>query len=368
MNQGWSRTIRYLASVVVLVGLVWLLSAAQALIGPLVIAALLAYVLNPAVTLIETRARLRHNASVSLVFFLFLAVLVAILVIFVPLVANQAKRVALELQIVKVRLEEALVTPVTFLGFELPLDEIMVELQEISAPLFKPQRVLRMLVAATTNLAWIVVILVTTYHLLRDWERLREWLIRLVPEAYQPDVRRLQEEIKDIWQAHLRGQLLLMLLVGVLTGLASVAVGLRHAVLLGLLAGALDLIPSLGPIMAVVVAVGVAWFEGSTYLPLSNTGFTVVVIGLYILIQQVESIWLQPRIMGRRLRLHPGLIFIAVTGALALGGTVVALIIVPLLASAGVVGRYFHRRVLGLEPWPEAVDTNPSSDQGITRR
>jgi predicted PurR-regulated permease PerM len=368
MNQGWSRTIRYLALVVVLMSLVWLLSAAQALIGPLVIAALLAYVLNPAVTLIETRARLRHNASVSLVFFLFLAVLVAILVIFVPLVANQAKRVALELQIVKVRLEEALVTPVTFLGFELPLDEIMVELQEISAPLFKPQRVLRMLVAATTNLAWIVVILVTTYHLLRDWERLREWLIRLVPEAYQPDVRRLQEEIKDIWQAHLRGQLLLMLLVGVLTGLASVAVGLRHAVLLGLLAGALDLIPSLGPIMAVVVAVGVAWFEGSTYLPLSNTGFTVVVIGLYILIQQVESIWLQPRIMGRRLRLHPGLIFIAVTGALALGGTVVALIIVPLLASAGVVGRYFHRRVLGLEPWPEAVDTNPSSDQGITRR
>jgi predicted PurR-regulated permease PerM len=369
VNQSWSRATRYLVMIIVFMGSLWLLSAARALIGPLIIAALLAYVLNPAVTLIKTRTRLRHNASVSLVYLLFLIVLVAILVIFVPVVAGQTKRVALELQVVRIRLEDALVGPVTFLGFELSLDELLVELQEISSPLFKPQRVLRMLTAATTNLAWIMVILVTAYHLLQDWDRLREWLIRLAPEAYQPEVRRLYEEIKTVWQAHLRNQLLLMLSVGLLTGLGSAVIGLRHALLLGLLAGALDLIPSLGPIVAMVVAVAIAWFEGSTYLSLSKAWFVVVVIALYILVQQVESIWLQPRIMGRRLRLHPGLVFIAVTGALALGGTLVALIIVPLLASAGVVGRYVHRRMLGLEPWPEVVDTtsvnSPSDHQSI---
>lgn len=359
MNGNWSRAIRYLALIAVLMGLMWLLFAARALIGPLVIAALLTYVVNPAVTLIKTRTKLRHSVSVTVVYSLFLAVLAAILLIFAPVVAKQAKRVALELQVVKMQLEDALVSPVTFLDFELPLDELLVELEEISAPLLKPQRVLRMLMAATTNLAWIMVILVTAYHLLQDWERLREWLIRLAPEAYQPDVQRLYEEIKAVWQTHLRGQLLLMLLVGVLTGLGSAAIGFRHAVLLGLLAGALDLIPSLGPVVAMVVAVAVAWFEGSTYLPLSKAWFAVVVIALYTLIQQVENIWLQPHIMGRRLRLHPGLIFVAVTGALALGGTVVALIIVPLLASAGVVGSYVHCRMLGLEPWPEAVDNSP---------
>lgn len=71
MNQGWGRTIRYLALIVFLMGLVWLLSAARALIGPLIIAALLAYVLNPAVTLIKTRTRLKHNVAVSLVYFLY---------------------------------------------------------------------------------------------------------------------------------------------------------------------------------------------------------------------------------------------------------------------------------------------------------
>jgi predicted PurR-regulated permease PerM len=93
--------------------------------------------------------------------------------------------------------------------------------------------VFRFVRGATSNGVWVLVILVTTYYLLRDWERLREWLVRLAPEAYQPDVRRLHQEIKDIWQAYLRGQLLVMLLVGILTGLASAALGLPGAATLG---------------------------------------------------------------------------------------------------------------------------------------
>ena len=357
MNEGWSRAARYLALILVLTGLVWLLFAVRALIGPLVIAALLAYMLNPAVTLITTHTKLGHNLSVSLVYLLFLAVLVAVLVIFVPVVIHQAKSLSLELQDIKVQLEDALASPVTFLGFDLSFDKLLAELQEISSPLLKPERVLRMLKATTTNLAWILVILVTTYYLLRDWERLREWVIRLAPEAYQPDVRRLYEELKGVWHAYLRGQLLLMLLVGVLTGLGSAAVGLPGAVAFGLLAGALDLIPSLGPTATMVVAAVVAWFQGSAYLPLSNAWFALVVIALYTLVQLVENIWLHPRIMGHSLRLHPGLVFVAVVGALTLGGALVALIIVPLIGSAIVVGRYVHRRILGLGPWPEAVDS-----------
>jgi len=353
VNEGWSRATRYLALIIVLTGLVCLLFAVRALIGPLVIAALLAYVLNPAVTLITSRTKLSQNLSASLVYLLFLAVLVAILVIFVPVVISQAKSLSLELQGIKVQLEDVLASPITFLGFDLPLDELLAELQEISSPLLKPERVLRVLKATTTNLTWILVILVTTYYLLRDWERLREWLIRLAPEAYQPDIRRLHKETKSVWRAYLRGQLLLMLLVGVLTGLGSAAVGLPGAVVLGLLAGALDLIPSLGPTVALMVAAVVAWFEGSTYLPLSNAWFTVVVVALYTLVQMVENIWLQPRIMERSLRLHPGLVFVAVVSALTLVGALVALIIVPLIGSAMVVGRYVRCRILGFEPWPE---------------
>jgi predicted PurR-regulated permease PerM len=360
LNQGWSRTTRYLALIIVLTGLAWLLFAVRALIGPLVLAALLAYVLNPAVTLITTRTKLSHRLSVSLVYILFLAALAAISFLFVPVVVNQAKRLSLELQNIEAQLENAWASPVTFLGFDLSLDELLAELQGISTPLLRSERVFKVLKATTTNLAWVLVILVIPYYLLQDWERLREWLIHLAPEAYQPDVRRLYQELKGVWRAYLRGQLLLMLIVGVLTGLGSAAVGLPGAVVLGLLAGLLDLIPSLGPTATMVVAALVAWFEGSAYLPLSNAWFTVVVVALYTLVQLVENVWLQPRIMGRSLRLHPGLVFVAVVGALALAGALVALIIVPLIGSAVVVGRYVHRRVLALEPWPKPVENPPT--------
>jgi len=360
LNEGWRRTTRYLALIIVVTGLVWLLFAVRALIGPLVIAALLAYVLNPAVTLITTRTKLSHRLSVSLVYILFLAALAVISFLFVPVVVNQAKRLSLELQNIEVQLEDAWASPVTLLGFDLSLDELLAELRGISTPLLRSERIFKVLRATTTNLAWVLVILVTPYYLLQDWERLREWLIHLAPEAYQPDVRRLYQELKDVWRAYLRGQLLLMLVVGVLVGLSSAAVGLPGAVVLGLLAGLLDLIPSLGPTATMVVAALVAWFEGSTYLPLSNAWFTLVVIALYTLVQLVENVWLHPRIMERSLRLHPGLVFVAVVGALTLAGALVALIIVPLIGSTIVVGRYVHRKMLGLEPWSKPVDNPPT--------
>lgn len=359
MDEGWSKTARYLAVVIAFAGFIWALSTVRALIGPMVIAALLAYILNPAVTLITTHTKLGHSSSASLVYLLLLTGLVAVSLIFGPIVIGQARTLALELQGIRGQLEGFLDSPMTFLGFELPLDETLTEFQRLLAQLLKPEKAFKALQAATTNLAWILVILVTTYYLLRDWERLREWLLALAPETYQSDLRRLHQEIKVIWQAYLRGQLLLMLLVGVLTGLGAAVVGLRGAAALGLLAGALDLIPSLGPTAATVTAAVIAWFEGSAHLPLSNAGFTVLVVALYISIQLLEEVWLRPRIMGQSLKLHPGLVFVTVVGALALGGALTALIVVPLLASVGVVGRYVRCRMLGLEPWAEAVEASP---------
>jgi predicted PurR-regulated permease PerM len=365
MDEGWSKTARYLTIVIALAGFIWALSAVKALIGPLVIAALLAYILNPAVTLSTTHTKLSHKSSASLVYLLLLTGLVAVSLIFGPMVIGQARNLALELQGIRGQLEGFLASPMTFLGLELPLDETLTEFQRLLAQLLKPEKAFKALQAATTNLAWILVILVTTYYLLRDWERLREWLFALVPGAYQSDLRRLHQEIKVVWQAYLRGQLLLMLLVGVLTGLGAATVGLRGAAVLGLLAGALDLIPSLGPTAATVTAAVIAWFEGSAHLRLSNAGFTVLVVALYVSIQLLEEVWLRPRIMGQSLKLHPSLVFVAVVGALALGGVLIALIIVPLLGSAGIVGRYLHRRILGLVPWPKVADSssiNHSSD------
>lgn len=197
-----------------------------------------------------------------------------------------------------------------------------------------------------------VVILATSFYLLRDWERLRDWLIGLAPEVYQPDVKHLYLEIKAVWQVFLRGQLLIMFLVGLLSGLGAAVIGLPGAVILGILAGTLALIPTLGPAITTVIVAVVAWTQGSTYLDLPNSAMVILAVAVFQGVQIIEGVWLTPQIMGRRLQLHPGLVLIAIIGSLISVGATLALIILPLIGSLEIIIRYTRGKRAGLDPRP----------------
>jgi predicted PurR-regulated permease PerM len=97
----------------------------------------------------------------------------------------------------------------------------------------------------------------------------------------------------------------------------------------------------------------VAWVVGSTFFNLSNAWIALLVVILYVLIQTVENVWLRPRVIGQWVHLHPAIVFVAVMGSLALAGVLVTLIIIPVLSSAGVIGRYIYCKILDMDPWPE---------------
>ena len=124
-DKHWSETARYAALIAGIACLAWLLPATRALVAPLVIAALLAYALMPAVTFLTARTKLGRGAAVTLVYLLFLAVLIAVLVTFVPVVVDQAKRLSFELQSVRTQLERASTGRVVSLGVDLPLEEFL---------------------------------------------------------------------------------------------------------------------------------------------------------------------------------------------------------------------------------------------------
>jgi predicted PurR-regulated permease PerM len=127
----------------------------------------------------------------------------------------------------------------------------------------------------------------------------------------------------------------------------------------------LTIIPDLGPTIAAVLAVIVALLEGSTYLPLSNFWFALLVTGIYLLLVNIKSIWLRPRIYGHSVHMHDGIIFVAIMAAVVLQGILGALIVVPVLASIAVVGQHIYRRLLGLPPWSEEETTPEMSESSI---
>lgn len=357
MKNTWSLQTRYLVLIIFVLLLVALSYYARALIGPLLVSALLAYVMEPAVTILVRRYRVQRKLAVPLVYVGLLIVLVAIPAIFTPVVIDQGKNIGLELG----RIQQILVNS-GLTSFLSPGEDLSEPLQDFFAPLMNPERVFGVLQMATANLAWVLIILVTTYYFLLDWERLRNWFIDLIPSQYHPDINHLMREVNEVWKAYLRGQLLLMLIVGTLTWLGGAALGLPAALLIGMLAGLLDVIPSVGPVVAMFIAVVIALLEGSTYLPLSNVWFAALVLGVFTAIQVFENIYLRPRIFSQTMRIHPGVVFVAIVSALALAGILIALVIVPTIRTAEIVGRYTIRRIWGLQPW-ERVTADTSTDE-----
>jgi predicted PurR-regulated permease PerM len=354
MKPHWSIPTRFFILTLVVIGLAILAWVTREMFGPLLVAGLIAFILNPLVRLLVERAHFSHRLAVNLVYFLSLGLLIAVPAILIPVFLNDLQTLSRDLLDIVYRLQSISYQPIEVGGFVINLDTFLPRPDQ-SLALFigkLPENAGHIIESTSKNAAWFLVILVSVYYLMMDGGRVREWLIRLAPKTYRSDVRRLASEIKAVWAAYLRGQLVLMFIVGVIFSLVWLAIGLPGAIILGSLTGLFSLVPEIGPLAASALAFVVALLEGSTYLPLSNGWFGLLVVGIYLVLINFKNIWLRPRVMGRSVNLNEGLVFVAIIAAVIFSGILGALVVVPLLASAIVLGRYLRARIFGEEPFP----------------
>lgn len=366
--KQWSRSTRYLVLVLMLAGAVWFVVYARVLVESLTIAALIAFFLNPLVSLVNRRIHLSRFWTIILVYLLTFAGLITLAIIFAPVIPAQTANLTNQLQIITEQIEQDYFSgPIDFLGFPIDLSPFQSELPTLDPmALARPDIILSAIRATSANVGWFAVILVTSFYLLQDWDKLRTWLFSWVPEGYSNDANRLYYEIQTVWNGYFRGQFRLSISVGLLTWIGVQAVGLPGAVIFGIAAGILDVILSVGPVLVALVAGMVALFAGSNLLPISQPIFAIVVLGIFGLIQLLENVWLRPRIMANNVNMHPALVFIAIIASLALAGVLTALFIIPVLASTGVIARYLYSRVFELDPWEKHI-VQPTSKQAIKK-
>lgn len=361
MSPKWNLSTKYIVLALVFAALIATISFARPLIGPLVISGLLAFVLAPLVDKLAAHRRLKRDTAVVIVYLIFLALLIAVPSIIAPLAVNQVLTLSTDLLTIDVQIEEMLSRPISVGGLSITPPVQMTRTINQLLQNFIDQAstgALDLFGAISSNLAWFLVILVTTFFFLKDSTKLQNWFVELAPPEYHNDARRYLQELNRIWSAYLRGQIILVSLITFFTSVGMAAVGLRGAVGFGILAGILDLIPSVGPLVAGIIAGLVALIFGSSYLDVSNVLFSIIVVGIFFLIQQVENIWWRPQIMGHHLRLHPGVVFVGVIGALTLSGVLSALVIIPLMASISVLWGYIKAKLRGENPWEEE-DSSP---------
>ncbi len=201
-----------------------------------------------------------------------------------------------------------------------------------------------------------LLLLLMSFYAVTDLPRALDVLIRLVPEAYQPEWRELWRRTGAVWSAFFRGQLILSVTIGVIVWAGLTVIGVPGALVLGLIAGVLEVIPTLGPILALIPGVLLALLQGSTQFPeLPNLTVALIVLAFYFVVQQAENLFLVPRILGHSVGIHPALILIAVSVFTLHLGILGAFIATPVLATVLEWFAYCHARILGREPYPERM-------------
>mgnify|MGYP006299920679 CR=1 FL=1 len=184
-----------------------------------------------------------------------------------------------------------------------------------------------------------------TYYFLRDYTQIRDSLEKSIPTAIREDVRSVLLILDHTVGAYVRGQLVLAFVVGTMTAIVVSILGLDYGLLLGVIAGALEVVPNIGPTLASIPAILLALTQ--------SPGLALVTAVSYNLIQQLENSLIVPRVLGRTMGLHPVVMMVMlVVGAEIAGlpGLILAPIITALLRD---IYRYLSYR-FAEDPLPPA--------------
>ncbi len=354
-QKNWSMPFRYTVALILFLAFVALLFYAHEAVKTLVIAAFIAYLISPAVGYLMARTKLSRAAAVNIVYFSALVFLVGVPATLTPIFFDEIKIVAQDLLDLSSEASQTLSNPVQFGGMVFHFEQLGESLSHVQDAVLTPlpEEALALLETTSVSVLWSLVIIVSVHLFMAEWPRMRLSIISLAPVEYQDDMRELYARLREVWMAYLRGQIVLMVVVGIVFAIAWSIMGIPGALVLGVLAGLFTLIPDVGPFLAVVVAVAVALLEGSNWIPLPNVLVAIMVFLAYLVLINLKNFLLRPYIMGRSLHMNEALIFIAIMIATILEGIMGALLVVPVMASVIVVYKYLQRRILGLPPFEE---------------
>ncbi len=327
------------------VAVVWLLFQLEAILMPFIAGMILAYLADPLADRLE-RLGMSRTLAVCAVFLVMSVVLAIALLIFIPLLMQQIRQFDQMIPGIFTWVQTVLAPQIrswTGLDVTADLDAVQKSLAENwqNAGGYAAQllgKVGRSGMAFITWVTYVALIPVVTFYLLLDWDRMMANLHDLLPRRWEPDAIRLSQRCDEVLSAFLRGQLLVMLSLGAIYAIGLTLIDVRFGLLIGMLAGLASIVPFLGFIVGLSVALLVAFFQFEGWLVL------VGVVAVFATGQVLESVLLQPKLLGDRIGLHPVAVIFAVLAGGKLFGFTGVLLALPAAAVIMVLLRELNDR------------------------
>ncbi|MCX5800640.1 MAG: AI-2E family transporter [Candidatus Eisenbacteria bacterium] len=330
--HGW---LRVSVGILAFLAFLWACYAAQDIIILVVVAILIAYALSPVVDVLEklrlpfTRFRLSRGVASGVVVIGVLVLFGVVLSKVVPAIATQANNVMRDTPFYVARLQELMVQARARVGenallsswlssFEQELGRISLESgRYVGKGLFTA-------VNAVVKLVGLVLLPIATFYVLKDGKKFRDGFLRIVPSARKEGAERILCDVDTALSSYVRGLASVCLIMATSVTIALAVIGVNNPLVLGLFAGACEVIPFVGFIMASIAIVLVGFFE-SPWMALK--GFLA-----YLAVNQVLSYVITPRVMGARMKLHPLTAMVSVMIGARLAGVTGVVFALPAVA------------------------------------
>jgi len=395
-SSRWDRATKRTVTVLMVIFSAVMLWLIRPVLPILIFAGIIAYLISPIVDLLD-RLRIPRSLSTIVLFMLLLISVILLPVLLIPVLLTQLSSLAnynpqqITRDVINWlgnsidNLPEMLTIPV--LGMQIPIGNTLQELQEnfqqylVIPTLGELLNYIQQLIGTTTTVVsstavigfsvvggivqfifTFLVIFFMSLYLTKDAPTIRGYVQGLFPPSYQPEFGELIRRISRIWQAFFRGQIVLCLTIGITTWISLEIAGMPGALILGAVAGVLEVVPNLGPTLAMIPAVIVALIQGSDVLGpmgIDNISFALITVGIYFLIQQLENNIVVPRVIGDSVNLHPIVVIGGVVIGYNMAGLLGAFLAAPIIASLRVIGGYIHAKLLDYPPFEGKIGAPP---------
>jgi predicted PurR-regulated permease PerM len=194
-------------------------------------------------------------------------------------------------------------------------------------------------------------VMLVSYFILAESGGLRENLLKIEIPGYVDDFKRLGQELGRIWNAFLRGQMIVFTLAFIFYLFVLSILGVRYAIGLALLAGISKFLPYIGPAMVWVALALVSYFQTFKLFGMDPLAYTILVIVVALIFDQFLDGIITPRIMADALSVHPAAVLVSALIFADLIGILGVIIAAPMLATFVLFGRYIMRKMLDQNPW-----------------
>lgn len=366
----WSNTTKALIGLLGLVLLGLLLVKFKVIVTMFLLSLILTFLITPIIRWLHGRARLSWTFATN-VAFLFLILLILVASTAIGLIAVQQLQslfqavqdffIDLSSQIEEASNSLVEIGPWTldFSQFDLgsPFEQVLTYIELILGQ--ASTIIADLATTAVETVVRLVFIIAVAYFLSLDNTGIRRTWDQLSIPGYESDLKRLRKALADLWNAFLRGQLVVVTITGLLTWLLMSILGVRFSLGLGVLGGIAKFVPMVGPTMAGGLAAIVALFQPSNWFNLTPLGHAFLIVVCVILLDQSIDYMIIPKIMGTSLNLHPVFVVIGALLGATLAGILGLLLSAPAMATFILLGKYIYRKMIDQSPWDPPIDELP---------